>query len=275
MTFFAIRVRLATVCIVLVVGGALLTGCRSSDAVSDPQHTPETNPTLSPTKSDYPPTVVVPTKSLNESEATFPYKTYSDVAHMYSINVEYFQFEGSYKTKFRATIIGGLDTNQRMHCGGVDWRFGNGHGMSISGDCLSFEEFPNFQRTHSVDYEFTEAGDYELIFRYGDIFSNPVFIHIDETDAIYPILSPEEAVEQRNGTHVDVRGMCYAKKDDVPGLCGFVFDSLPPTCDPSLKVENYSINRMPILETMNGISWLAGSITLSETLSDGVLSVDD
>ncbi len=86
---------------------------------------------------------------------------------------------------------------------------------------------------------------------------------------------PDEAVEQPDGVHISVEGMLYIGKDGVPGLCGFVFDSLPPLCYPPLNVENLKLSVYESLKYKKGISWSSETVIITGTMLNGVLIADD
>ncbi len=96
---------------------------------------------------------------------------------LYDINLEYNR-DGMH-VFLQANIVGGPSSHKDMHCEWYEINWGEEFNFSGGPDCAAYEEGMLFPRSHRYDYVFSNPGDTEITFRYGQLRPISIEVHLD------------------------------------------------------------------------------------------------
>ncbi|MDA1279306.1 MAG: hypothetical protein O3B95_04610 [Chloroflexi bacterium] len=96
------------------------------------------------------------------------------LAATYHIELEFTEEAGRFE--FAAVIVGGPDSNEALYCVGAEWVFGDGTVTGSTPGCRPFSDGDAFPRRHKIVHEYAQAGNYQVRFKYGAIYSNEITV---------------------------------------------------------------------------------------------------
>jgi len=192
----AVRIQTMVIGLGLIAVIMLISGCESSETVLvapvivEPTLTelPATATVVLPTATVAPTPVPNSPASYSVSHAD---RVYPELAELYAINLSFKQF--GMEIVLTANIVGGPSSNRQMHCNGTTILWGNESGLTVKGDCLPYDDHPNFARSHRFQYTFENPGEAEIVFIYDNLPPASIIVQIDE-DLVWPVATPNAPV---------------------------------------------------------------------------------